>query len=94
MCLYRRCGTNANEKLLSSRSSVPTAGFRLCPRYLPPVNRLKHLLCVKETRRAVLDALEFTYERPIAGVWAFVAVAEKEHPEPGLLTPPTRPAKK
>ena len=64
------------------------------PRPLPPeqlVELLKHPFCVKEARRAVLDALEFTYDRKFADLWEFVAFAEKEHPELDLLTPPKRP---
>jgi hypothetical protein len=67
------------------------------PRPLPPqqlVELLKHPFCVKEARRAVLDALEFTYDRKFADLWEFVAFAEKEHPELDLLTPPKRPEKK
>jgi hypothetical protein len=67
------------------------------PRPLSPqklVDLLKHPFCVKEARRAVLDALEFTYDRKFADLWEFVAFAEKEHPELDLLTPPKRPAKK
>ena len=55
------------------------------------VDLLKHPFCVKEARRAVLDALEFTYDRQFADLWEFVAFAEKEHPELDLLTPPKRP---
>jgi hypothetical protein len=67
------------------------------PRPLPPqqlVELLKHPFCVNEARRAVLDALEFTYDRKFADLWEFVAFAEKEHPELDLLTPPKRPEKK
>ncbi len=67
------------------------------PRPLPPqqlVELLKHPFCVNEGRRAVLDALEFTYERRFKDLWEFVAFAEKEHPELDLLTPPKRPEKK
>jgi hypothetical protein len=67
------------------------------PRPLPPqqlVELLKHPFCVKEARRAVLDALEVTYDRQFADLWAFVAFAETEHPELDLLTPPKRPEKK
>ena len=68
------------------------------PRPLPPqqlVDLLKHPFCVKEMRRAVLDALEFTYDRPFADLWEFVAFAEA-HPELklDLLTPPKRPEKR
>jgi hypothetical protein len=66
------------------------------PRPLPPqrlVELLKHPFCVREARRAVLDALEFTYDRKFADLWEFVAFAEKEHPELDLLTPPKRPTK-
>ncbi len=66
------------------------------PRPLPPhqlVELLKHPFCVKEARRAVLDALEFTYDRKFGDLWEFVAFAEKEHPELDLLTPPKRPEK-
>jgi hypothetical protein len=58
------------------------------------VDLLTQPVVVKEARRAVLDALEFTYDRKFADLWAFVAFAEKEHPELDLLTPPKRPAKK
>jgi hypothetical protein len=46
------------------------------------------------TRRAVLDALEFTYDQKFADRWEFVAFAEKEHPELDLLTRPKRPEKR
>jgi hypothetical protein len=67
------------------------------PRPLPPqrlVELLKHPFCVREARRAVFDALEFTYDRPFADLWEFVAFAETEHPELALLTPPKRPDKR
>jgi hypothetical protein len=67
------------------------------PHPLPPqqlVELLKHPFCVREARRAVLDALELTYDRTFAHLWEFVAFAEKEHPELDLLTPPKRPEKK
>ena len=42
-------------------------------------------------RRGILDALKFADDRQFAALWAFVAFAEKEHPELDLLTPPKRP---
>lgn len=55
---------------------------------------LKHPFCVGEARRAVLDALEVSYDRKFADLWDFVAYAEKEHPDLDLLTPPKRPDRK
>jgi hypothetical protein len=60
---------------------------------LPPqelVELLKHPFCIGEARRAVLDALELTYQRSFADQWEFVAYAEKHQPELDLLTPPKR----
>ncbi len=66
------------------------------PRPLPPqqlVELLKHPFCVNGPRRAVLDALEFAYDRQFADLWEFVAFAEK-HTDLDLLTPPKRPERK
>lgn len=57
------------------------------------VDLLKRPFVVREKQRAVLNALEVTYDRQFKDVWAFVAFAEKEHPELDLLTPPKRPQK-
>ena len=51
---------------------------------------IKHPFVVKEVRRAVLDALEFTYDRKFADLWEFVAFAET-NTTLDLLTPPKRP---
>jgi hypothetical protein len=62
-------------------------------RPLPPqllVDLLKHPLCVGAVRRSVLDALEFTYQRPFADVWEFVEYAKEHQPQLDLLTPPQR----
>jgi hypothetical protein len=64
------------------------------PRPLPAqdlVELLKHPFCVSEARRAVLDALEFTYQRPFKDQWEFAEYAQKHQPQLDLLTPPTRP---
>ncbi len=66
------------------------------PKPLPPqvlVDLLKRPFVVGPQRRAVLNALEFTYDRKFKDLWEFVAFAEKEHPELDLLTPPKRPEK-
>ncbi len=68
--------------------------FQPQPRPLPPqalVELLKHPFCVGEARRAVLDALEFTYKRPFKDQWEFVEYAQKHQPQLDLLTPPKRP---
>jgi hypothetical protein len=54
------------------------------------VELLKHPFCIGEARRAVLDALEVTYQRSFADQWEFVAYAEKHQPHLDLLTPPKR----
>jgi len=51
---------------------------------------LKHPFCVGEARRAVLDALEFTYKRPFKDQWEFAEYAQKHQPQLDLFTPPTR----
>jgi hypothetical protein len=58
------------------------------------VELLKHPLCVGEARRAVLDALEFTYKRLFKDQWEFVEYAQKHQPQLDLLTPPKRPEPK
>ena len=55
---------------------------------------MKHPFCVGEARRAVLDALEFTYRRPFKDQWEFVEYARKHQPHLDLLTPPKRPEPK
>ena len=63
-------------------------------RPLPPqtlVELLKHPFCVGEARRAVLDALAFTYNRPFKDQWEFVEYAQTHQPQLDLLTPPKRP---
>jgi hypothetical protein len=55
---------------------------------------LEHPFRLGEARRAVPDPLEFTCDRKFADRWAFVAFAEREHPELDLLTPPGRPERK
>ena len=68
--------------------------FHPQPRPLPPqtlVELLKHPFCVGEARRAVLDALAFTYNRPFKDQWEFVEYAQKHQPQLDLLTPPKRP---
>ena len=42
-------------------------------------------------RRAVLDALEFTYNQPFKDQWEFVEYARRHQPQLDLLTPPKRP---
>jgi tRNA A-37 threonylcarbamoyl transferase component Bud32 len=66
-------------------------------RPLPPqelVELLKHPLCVGGPRRAVLDALEFTYKRPFQDQWELVRYVEKNKDTVNLdlLTPPNRPS--
>jgi hypothetical protein len=56
-----------------------------------PVELLKHPFCVGEARRAVLNALEFTYKRKFADQWEFVEYAQQHQPQLDLLTPPKRP---
>ncbi len=51
---------------------------------------LKHPFCVGEARRAVLDALAFTYQRPFRDQWDFVEYARTHQPHLDLLTPPRR----
>ncbi len=88
--------TSRTELAASTGVAVLSADGPPEPRPLPPqqlVELLKHPMCVREARRAVLDALEFTYDRRFADLWEFVAFAEKEHTELDLLTPPKRPAK-
>ncbi|HEY1190659.1 MAG TPA: protein kinase [Gemmata sp.] len=96
---------NRNALLLatgcfSSRHSVAPAlsllhtNMQPQPRLLPPqtlVELLKHPFCVGEARRAVLDALAFTYNRPFKDQWEFVEYAQKHQPQLDLLTPPRRP---
>jgi hypothetical protein len=76
--------------------------FHPQPRPLPPqelVELLKHPFCVGEARRAVLDALEFTYKRPFRDQWEFVEYAQDPKNNVrgadgrplDLLTPPKRP---
>ena len=68
--------------------------FHPQPRPLPPqtlVELLKHPFCVGEARRAVLDALEFTYSRKFKDQWEFVEYAQKHQPQLDLLSPPKRP---
>jgi len=68
--------------------------FHPQPRPLPPqelVELLKHPFCVREARRAVLVALEFTYKRSFKDQWEFVEYAQKHQPQLDLLTPPKRP---
>lgn len=63
------------------------------PYWLPPeplVELLKHPFCLGEARRAVLDALEYAYQRPFRDQWDFVAYARAHQPQLDLLTPPTR----
>jgi hypothetical protein len=98
------CGLPSHEFVRRKAAPAATAltGGVALPPPLPPtplppqtlVDLLKHPFCVREARRAVLDALEFTYDRTFADLWAFVAFAETEHPELDLLTPPHRPEKK
>jgi hypothetical protein len=67
------------------------------PKPLPPqvlVDLLKRPFVVREKQRAVLNALELTYDRRFKDLWEFVAFAEKDHPELDLLTPPKRPERK
>jgi Protein kinase domain len=67
------------------------------PNPLPPqtlVDLLKRPFVVREKQRAVLNALELTYDRRFKDLWEFVAFAEKDHPELDLLTPPKRPERK
>jgi hypothetical protein len=54
------------------------------------VELLKHSFCIGEARRAVLDALEYTYQRPFKDQWAFVEYAQKYQPQLDLLSPPKR----
>ncbi len=89
--LHRRKAFPAVAGGLVSPDSLPK------PKPLPPqvlVDLLKRPFVVREKRRAVLNALEFTYDRKFEDVWEFVAFAEKQHPELDLLTPPKRPEKK
>ena len=58
------------------------------------VELLKHPFCVGGARRAVLDALEFTYKRSFKDQWEFVEYAQKHQPQLDLLTPPKRPEPK
>ncbi|MBM3980981.1 MAG: hypothetical protein FJ304_11980 [Planctomycetes bacterium] len=70
---------------------------QLRPKPLPAqdlVELLKHPFCVGEARRAVLDALEFTYKRSFKDQWEFVEYAQKHQPQLDLLTPPKRPEPK
>jgi hypothetical protein len=70
------------------------SGFHAQPRPLPPqtlIELLKHPFCVGEARRAVLDALEITYNRPFKDQWAFVEYVQKYQPQLDLLAPPKRP---
>jgi hypothetical protein len=92
---FRRLHQSSIGSLSGSVTFPPD--FLPKPRPLPPqqlVELLKHPFCVKEARRAVLDALEFTYEREFTDLWDLVAFAETEHPELDLLTPPRRPERK
>jgi tRNA A-37 threonylcarbamoyl transferase component Bud32 len=78
--------------------------FHPQPRPLPPqelVELLKHPFCVGEARRAVLDALEFTYKRPFKDQWEFVEYVQRNNIRDhttgkplDLLTPPKRPESK
>jgi hypothetical protein len=64
-------------------------------RQLPPqelVELLKHPFCAGEARRAVLDTLEFTYQRPFKDQWEFVKYAQQHQPQLHLRTPPKRPS--
>jgi hypothetical protein len=68
--------------------------FQPQPRPLPPqslVELLKYPFCIRGARRAVLDALEFTYKRPFKDLWDFVEYAQQHQPQLDLLTPPKRP---
>jgi hypothetical protein len=56
----------------------------------PLVELLKHPFCVGEPRRAVLDALEFTYNRRFADQWGFVQFVRDNKLPLDLLTPPKR----
>ena len=84
------------RKAFPAVASGVTAESLPKPKPLPPqvlVDLLKRPFVVREKQRAVLNALEVTYDRKFKDVWAFVAFAEKEHPELDLLTPPKRPEK-
>ncbi len=88
--LHRRKALPALAGGVVSPESLPK------PKPLPPqvlVDLLKRPFVVREKRRAVLNALEFTYDRRFKDLWEFVAFAEKEHIELDLLTPPKRPTK-
>jgi hypothetical protein len=68
--------------------------FQPPQRPLPPhelVKLLKHPLFVGEARRAVLDALEVTYNRPFKDHWEFAEYAQKHQPHLDLLSRPKRP---
>jgi hypothetical protein len=67
--------------------------FHPQPRPLPSetlVELLKHPFCIGEARRAVLDALEFTYKRKFANQWEFAEYAQKHQSQLDLLTRPKR----
>jgi hypothetical protein len=44
----------------------------------PPFPMLKRPLCVGPARRALLDHLEYRYQRPFADQWDFVGFAEEQ----------------
>jgi tRNA A-37 threonylcarbamoyl transferase component Bud32 len=52
------------------------------------VDLLKHPFCVGEARRAVLDALAFTYRRKFPDQWEFVRFVRENNLPLDLLTPP------
>jgi hypothetical protein len=67
------------------------------PKPIPPqtlVDLLKHPFCVGQARRIVLDALQFTYNRPFADQWEFVKYVQDNKLPLDLLTPPKRPERK
>jgi hypothetical protein len=81
------------HQLLSTPPVLPVLGH-LRPRPLPPqtlVDLLKHPFCVGEARRAVLNALAFTYHRPFVDQWEFVHFVQENKLTLDLLGPPKRP---
>ncbi len=88
-------GTAPAPQLLIA--GLPLLRSQAHPQPLPPqdlVELLKHPFCVGVARRAVLDALELTYQRPFKDQWEFVEYAQKHQPHLDLLTPPKRPEPK
>jgi serine/threonine protein kinase len=87
-------GLGTSPTVLHLTTALPHPALQPPPEPLPAemlVELLKHPLCVREARRAVLDALGTRYHRHFADQWDFVRFAQEQQLGLDFTSPPHKP---